>query len=105
MILLSCSKNQNIDAFIFSNDTDSIVIGYSKLESKNTKYINLIFEDPFNPSISYTWRHYGESIYHAKMRAMERISGLTPPQKITYMADTSIVEFYRKWAQGKGYLK
>ena len=75
------------------------------IESKDTFYINQIFEQPYDSRITHKRKNYGESVYQARMKVMERISGIKAPKAIEQEPDTVIVSFYELWARKNGYIK
>lgn len=64
--------------------------------------VPLILKDPYNPKISHHIRFKGLSLYQSKMSALKNISGLGPPNKVTYKVDSSVVRFYQDWALKEG---
>lgn len=45
------------------------------------------------------------SVYQIKMGAMEEITGISPPNKITYMPDSVNIKFYLNIAIKHGWIK
>lgn len=98
--LLSCYKNEEkqIEQLLKSNDKDDIILGCHYLKSKeDTKYIPLIFNNLDDQRVSNNFKFKGISVHEAKMKALYRISGLTPPNKITFKVDTLNIRFYKDW--------
>ena len=54
--------------------------------------------------ISHDAKFYGISVCEAKIKALKRISGLIPPNKITCEYDSLNTVFYKNWALKKGLL-
>lgn len=110
LLALGCKlgTGYNLDkrSYIKAKDKDSIIEGYNSLRSiSDSIYIEKIFEDVYDRRITHKTKYYGQSVYQAKMEALERISAVKPPKPITSDVDTQVIEFYRNWAQEEGYIK
>lgn len=103
-VSLGCQNKNKAQSFLLSSNKDSLIIGAYMLTKNDTSGVRLIFENVADPRISHKTKHYGESVYQSKMNAMQRISNLDPPQKITSEPNTIIIDFYRNWAVKSGYL-
>lgn len=107
-MLFSCEKkynNEDIIKFLNSDDKTEIMKGCSLLEGeKDTIFVKYLFRDIEDIRISHAANFYGITVYEARMGALKRISGLNPPNKITYMFDSLNTHFYRKWALEKNLL-
>lgn len=105
IIFLSCDNNKEIEHLLNSENATQIIKGCSKIDNENdTIFISLILNNPYDIRISHDYRFKGLTVHKAKIRAMERISGLKPPNQVTFSADTANVEFYKKWAKDQGYI-
>jgi hypothetical protein len=93
------TRPKNMNAYVKSSNKDSLALGLSEIKRvKDSIYVGTILDDPYDSRISQIRVAYGKSIYQLKMEALQRISGLRPPQEITYQPDSTIVQFYTKWA-------
>lgn len=103
--LIGCNRFEKIERMLKSEDKTEIIKGCSKINGQeDTVFIDLILENPYDVRISHDYRFKGVTVHKAKIRAMERISGLRPPNPVTFSVDTINVEFYKKWARDKGYI-
>jgi len=101
-----CSPSAKVKkAYLNSKNIDSLIRGTYLLNSRDTHYIKIIFENPYLVGITHWGDHYGKSIYVARMEMLQRISQLDPPVKVTDVPDSAIINFYRRWATKQGYLK
>lgn len=111
-MFLSCQRNiesytnEEIKSKIDSDIIDEIIEGYYIVgEKRKTEFIPDMYENPLDSRISHNIKFYGMSIYQSKMIAMKKISKLTPPHDITYSADSTVINFYYRWAVNSNYLK
>ncbi len=105
-ILFSCQSKEKIQNLLNSNDKTEIMKGCSYISSiEDTIYIPLLFKNITDERISHNIKYNGISVYQSKIAALKRISGINPPNKITYSVDTTNINFYKNWAIEKGYLK
>ena len=79
-------------------------MGLNKIDKRDTALIPLVLVNPYDQRESSRLPYKGQTIYQAKMEAMQRISESSPPAKITYKIDSSIVSFYTTWAKSKDYI-
>jgi len=108
IILSSCENNNNeeVQKFLNSNDKTQIIRGCSLIkDKKDTIFVKSLLSNINDSRISHDLEFYGISVYEAKIKALKRISGLTPPNVITYKIDSLNMNFYKKWAIRKGYIK
>ncbi len=106
ILLISCSSRENIQAGLESIDVDSIIKACVKLkDSDDVEFVPLLLEKPYDQRETFLLKHKGTTVYQQKMAALSRISGLKPPQVLTYKVDSSIVGFYKNWARQKNYIK
>jgi hypothetical protein len=102
---IGCNRSEKIEEMLKSEDKTEIIEGCSKIHGiADTIFIGLILKKPYDIRISHDFRFKGTTVHKAKVRAMERISGLAPPNPVTFSADTVNVEFYKKWARDNGYI-
>ena len=105
MQLVACTNRQNeIRKCLVSNDPDSLVMCAYMIKARDTEFVDDILLNPYDPRITLALRHNGQSVYQAKMKALQRLSGLNPPRPITYKRDSQVVAFYQHWAKVHGYL-
>ncbi|HET7115649.1 MAG TPA: hypothetical protein VFI29_04130 [Hanamia sp.] len=82
---------------IRSNKVDSIVVATIEIQKVNdSSMLNAILYKPNDPRITQLPFQKGMSVYQIKMTALKQITGITPPIKITYKVDTSIINFYQE---------
>ncbi|WP_272150899.1 hypothetical protein [Tenacibaculum aiptasiae] len=99
-------KNTEIVRLISSDKVEDNIRGYYIIgEQKNIDLIDKLFDDISDVRISHHYRYKGISVYQSKMIALKKIFGKEPPQNITNVVDTTITNFYYKWALKKEYIK
>lgn len=105
-ILFSCQSKEKIQNLLNSNDKTEIMQGCRFINSiEDTIYIPLLFKNITDERVSHNISYNGISVYQAKIAALKRISGINPPNKVISKVDTININFYKKWAIKKGYLK
>ncbi|WP_276132888.1 hypothetical protein [Polluticoccus soli] len=105
MIWFASCKRIDKHAYVYSKNVDRIVIGCYELDENDTGYVSFLLQKPFDQRESLSRKYHGYNVYQAKMDALQRISGIAAPGKISNDFDTSIVRFYTHWALEKGYIK
>lgn len=65
-------------------------------KSRDTTMIGALLYNADDPRLLYFLSYKGKSIYQIKMEALQEITGIAPPHKITDAVDTSIIQFYNK---------
>jgi hypothetical protein len=102
-ILLSCNQRLDQDrknvlwSMIKSDDVDKIFTATLEiLKAKDTSMIDALLYKAEDPRITQRALQKGMSVYQIKMTALNQITGLTPPKRITYKVDTSIINFYKR---------
>ena len=106
LILSGCSKHKKIEKLLKSNnESDIIEASYLIGETKDTTFVCDLFDNIYDPRISYHYKFKGMSVYYGKIIALYKISGLKRPNKIklTTSPGSIIVNFYKDWALKKGY--
>lgn len=102
----SCNLNQEVIADLRSDEPNRIIKACAKLEdADDAEFVPILLEQPCDPRVTHLLKYKGMSVYQQKMAALKRISGIAPPHKLTYRVDSSIVDFYRKWAIDAGHIK
>jgi hypothetical protein len=105
-LFINCNSDQRITKLLKSNNINDIIKGARKAEkSGKVKFIPYLLNDAGDPRRSTSLQFKGVSVYQAKMEALENIFKKSPPQKIDRKVDSTIIEFYRKLAYEKGFLK
>lgn len=100
IFLLSCVQDKKqsrdeINKLINSTDKTDVIEGFKIIgDNRDTSFVKAIFTNPGDPRISNDLRFKGMSVYQSKMYAIEKITGVEPPAKISYLADTTIINFY-----------
>ena len=99
--LLSCHQNrmsrEELWSMVKSKNVDSIVIATIEIQKlKDTTMISALLYKAEDPRITHRRLQKGMSVYQIKMNALRQITGLEPPNRITYEVDTSIISFYNK---------
>lgn len=96
---ISCNnvhKKEKIYKLLNSNDATDIIKGCSYLKDSNdTVFVPLLLDNLDDQRISHNYKFYGISVYESKIKALKRISKLSPPNKITYKMDASNIKFYK----------
>ena len=109
IILCNCShKNDRAKIVALLNSTyigDNIEAYYLIGENRDTSFLNELLKDPYNPRVTNILRFKGISIYQAKMGALEKITGVSPPKRITYEPDSSVVKFYMNVLRERGLIE
>ncbi|APD08049.1 hypothetical protein UJ101_02551 [Flavobacteriaceae bacterium UJ101] len=91
-----------LDVYIKSNNQDSLIKAFYTIGEENlTEYIPLLLTETHDERISHNALFKGISVYQSKMLALEKISNLKSPCKLTYQYDSIIVNFYTNWAFNK----
>lgn len=107
--ILGCSKqkdNLTLKKMLKSNDKAQIIEATEHIAyNKDTSMIGDLLEQSFDPRITHVITHKGMSVYQVKMGAMEKITGISPPNKITYKPDSVNIKFYLNIAIKHGWLK
>jgi hypothetical protein len=101
LFLAGCSdySREEISGLIESNNTDNLVRAFYKIgEARDSFFISQILSASDDPRISHDLKFKGISVYQSKMIALKKISGLSPPEEITYKPDSAIINFYCKWS-------
>jgi len=103
--LFSCEQkhnNENVIKFLNSNNQTEIIKGCSLLKGeKDTIFVKYLFKNIEDGRISHDADFYGITVCEARMKALKRISGLNPPDKITYKFDSLNTYFFKRWALKK----
>lgn len=108
IILFSCNNHDKdkIVKLLKSDDKTEIMEGCSLLkDKKDTLFVKYLFKNIEDRRISHNAKFYGISVHQATIGALRRISGIAPPNKISYNFDSANTDFYKKWAIEKGYYK
>lgn len=80
-----------------SENKDSLIIGaYYAGESKDKSYINALLNIAFDPRISHNKDFYGISVSQSALIALEKITGVAPPNKNAYKVDSVNIDFFIK---------
>ncbi|WP_439185109.1 hypothetical protein [Carboxylicivirga taeanensis] len=100
----------SLGACHYSNDDLSLLTKSSKIEdhmeacqiigeTKNIKYLPFLFDNLNDPRVSHHIHYKGMSVYQCKIIALKKISGLKPPNAITYKPDSCNIQFYIDWRE------
>jgi hypothetical protein len=106
VFLFSCvnSDQEKINKLLKKNDKTSIIEASFLIgELKDTTYIPFLLKDCYDYRITHHMKFYGVSVYQSKMVAMKKISGVAPPLEITYLPDSTVINYYSNLAKSKGY--
>lgn len=100
IIFLSCRPNYDrvtVIKMLESSNPDSILQGCRfVLDSKDTTYIDFLLKKPYQYKVTFDLRYKGMNGYQGKMQALETLSGIKSPIKITSDVDSSVANFYHK---------
>src|SRR5688572_4071922 len=104
--LASCnSREQRIKSQLKSNETVKIIQACNDLKTiDDTIFVASLLENPYDIRITNDLRYKGIPVYQVKMNALQRISGLNPPNRINYKLDSVNVEFYLDWAKERRFI-
>jgi hypothetical protein len=103
VLLAGCSDYASVERLINSSYAGDRIRGaYAIGEARDTSYVPWLLKQPTDGHISYNLRSYGVSVYQSKMNALRLISGQAPPAPITCQPDSTVVDFYRRWAIKQG---
>ena len=97
--MFSCKEHytrEEVINMLESSNTDSVLTACKFIsENKDTTYNHYLLKDPYQWKITHNWRFLGMNGYEGRMKTLRKVTGIAPPNKITYTPDSSIVEFYR----------
>lgn len=99
---MSCHKISNkrkieLWSMIKSNNKDSIINATVEIQKVgDTSMVGALLYKPYDPRVLTRINYKGMSVYQIKMLALGFITGKKPPQPVTYIPDSSIVNFYIK---------
>jgi hypothetical protein len=90
-------RKRELWMMVQSQNVDSIILATEEIRrAHDTSMVTALLYRANDPRITHQLSHKGKSVYQIKMEALEEITGVSPPVEITYIVDTSIVQFYRK---------
>ena len=101
VFLVSCKKydDKEIRKLLNSNDPENLIIGsFEAGESGKKDFIPLLLRNADDPRMCTHIRFKGFSVYQEKMGALKKILKASPPTKLTYRPDSTIIKFYSKVA-------
>ena len=94
-IFTACHNSDQIIKLLNSNNKDDIIRGaFEAGETKNRVFVPYILNNASDVRMSTNIRFYGVTVYQAKMQALEKIFEKSPPHKITYKLDSSVIKYY-----------
>jgi hypothetical protein len=103
-LLAGCTDHASIERLINSSHATDRIRGADIIgEARDTSYVPWLLKQPMVCQTSYSLRSYGVTTYQSKMNALRQISGQAPPTPITHQPDSTVVDFYRRWAIKQGY--
>lgn len=73
--------------------------------TRDTSMVNDMLKQSFDPRVTHLLKYKGMSIYQIKMGAMKELTGITPPNTITYRPDSVNIEFYLRIARNRNWIK
>lgn len=99
----NCASNK-IDKLIYSDRlSDNMKAYYLIGEKKDSSFVPILIQDLDDSRISHNYRFLGMSGYQSKIGALRKISGLNPPNEVSYRPDSVNIKYYRQWAKEQGY--
>lgn len=107
MSLYSCHSNKakEINSLILSNNKEDIIYCcYLIGEYKQTEHVEYLFKNIEDSRVTNDLRFKGMSVYQSSAIALKKLSGLDPPNKVSYQPDTAIINFYKRWALQNKYI-
>lgn len=102
LLFLSCQNTKRSEIINgLNSDKPAEIINACRLIGKDSdsSIVFMLLEHPFDARVSNDLRFKGISVYQAKMHAFERVSGLQPPNDVTYQLDSANVHFYVDWVR------
>jgi len=95
LAMASCQSKSKIIALLESQEKDDIIKGaYLAGESGDKEFIPFLLSGAWDFRRSTNFQFKGYSIYEEKMIALKKIFGKAPPVEITYMPDSTVIDFY-----------
>jgi len=99
LAVISCQDSkQEVKRLLERGQKEDLVKAFYLIgENRDTSFLKEVIANPYDPRIVHLAQFYGMSVYQSKMVALRKISGLSPPRKITYQPDSTVVNFYCRW--------
>lgn len=92
---LSEKRKKALWAEIRGDNVDRIIEATLEIQEANdTSMFDAILYKADDPRITHNIFHKGKSVYQVKMLALKRMTGINPPNEITYIVDTAVIKFY-----------
>ena len=91
----SLNTNEKLWGMVKSDNVNSIIDATLEIQkTKNKSMMDALLYKPADPRITHRLKYYGMSIYQIKMLSLEILTEIKPPKEITYIPDSSIINFY-----------
>jgi hypothetical protein len=99
LFLVSCQDSKReVRLLLDKGKKEDLVKAFYQIgETRDTSFLKEVIANPYDPRVVHVAEFYGISVYQSKMIALKKISGLTPPKKITYQPDSTVINFYCRW--------
>lgn len=108
LFLLGCSKNYDrstLKRMLKSSDVEQIIEATNYIsDNRDTSMVEDILAHTFDPRITHLSTYKGMSVYQIKMGVMKEITGISPPNRTTYIPDSVNINFYLKVSKEKGWI-
>jgi hypothetical protein len=100
LLFICCNSNyptrKEIVGLINSKSKNEVMLGiYYAGESRDTFYVTVLVNHIHNSSIIHHQKFYGMSIHQGVITALTKITGLQPPNKVSYEIDSTNIVFYK----------
>jgi hypothetical protein len=100
IMLASCVDNSKIFDLLKGQYKDDVIWGAIEAgRTKDTIFIQELLRNAYDFRRSTNINFYGVTVYQAKMQALEKIFGKSPPKEITYRPDSAVIRFYSELAR------
>lgn len=88
-----------------SSDIGKIIKATSYIsDNRDTSMVGEMLAHTFDQRITHLVINKGMSVYQIKMAAMQKITGISPPNRTTYKPDSVNIKFYLKVAKENGWI-
>jgi hypothetical protein len=106
LLMTSCMSNDKTLEMLRSQKKDDVIRGAIRAgHTKNKIFVPYLLTNITDQRMSTNVYFYGVTVYQAKMEALEKIFGQSPPREITYLLDSAVVKFYTDLAEKEGLTK
>lgn len=104
----SCMQEDDVKKNLLSGDRDLIIesaIWLKENEVKDTSIVTQLLTHILDGRISTSATYYMKTPYLTRISALEKVTGIKYPDKISEEPDALVVDYYLDWAVKKGFIK